>query len=59
VREFFPLTPRGIIEHLDLRQPIYRRTAAGGHFGRDGFSWERTDRAAAIAAAAGAGVAVG
>jgi len=59
VREFFPLTPRGIIDYLDLRRPIYRRTAAGGHFGRDGFSWEQTDRAAALAEAAGAGVAVG
>ncbi|MFM8578045.1 MAG: methionine adenosyltransferase [Planctomycetaceae bacterium] len=59
VREFFPLTPRGIIDHLDLRKPIYRRTAAGGHFGREGFSWERTDRAAEIAAMTGAGVAVG
>jgi len=51
-REFFPLTPRGIIDYLDLRRPIYRRTAAGGHFGRDGFSWEQTDRAAALAEAA-------
>jgi S-adenosylmethionine synthetase len=59
VREFFPLTPRGIIEYLDLRRPIYRKTAAGGHFGRDGFTWEKTDRAAALAEAAGAGVAVG
>jgi S-adenosylmethionine synthetase len=59
VREFFPLTPRGIIDYLDLRRPIYRRTAAGGHFGRDGFTWEQTDRAAALAEAAGAGVAVG
>jgi S-adenosylmethionine synthetase len=59
VREFFPLTPRGIIDHLDLRRPIYRRTAAGGHFGRDGFTWEKTDRAKALAEAAGAGVAVG
>jgi len=49
VREFFPLTPRGIIDYLDLRRPIYRRTAAGGHFGRDGFSWENTDRAAEFA----------
>jgi len=59
VREFFPLTPRGIIDYLDLRRPIYRKTAAGGHFGRDGFSWEQTDRAAALAEAAttGAGVA--
>ena len=59
VREFFPLTPRGIIDHLDLRRPIYRRTAAGGHFGRDGFTWEQTDRARALAEAAGAAVAVG
>jgi S-adenosylmethionine synthetase len=55
VRETFPLTPRGIIEYLDLRQPIYRRTAAGGHFGRDGFSWEKTNKAVALAEAAGAG----
>ena len=59
VREFFPLTPRGIIDYLDLRRPIYRRTAAGGHFGRDGFSWEQTDRARALAEAARAGAAVG
>ena len=55
IREFFKLTPRGIIEYLDLRKPIYRRTAAGGHFGRDGFTWEQTDRAAALAEAARAG----
>jgi len=50
VREVFPLTPNGIIEHLDLRRPIYRPTAAYGHFGRtgDGFTWERTDQAAAL-----------
>ena len=59
VREFFPLTPRGIINYLDLRRPIYRRTAAGGHFGRDGFTWEQTDRARALSEAAGAAVAVG
>ena len=59
VREFFPLTPRGIIDHLDLRKPIYRRTAAGGHFGREGFTWEQTDRAQALAKAARAGAAVG
>jgi S-adenosylmethionine synthetase len=59
VREFFPLTPRGIIDYLDLRRPIYRRTAAGGHFGRDGFTWEQTDRAKALAEAARAGAAVG
>jgi S-adenosylmethionine synthetase len=44
VRDVFPLTPSGIIEHLDLRRPIYQSTAAGGHFGRDQFSWEKTDR---------------
>jgi S-adenosylmethionine synthetase len=54
VREFFPLTPSGIIKHLDLRRPIYRKTAAGGHFGRNEpeFTWERTDKAQALAAAA-------
>src|SRR5690606_35774215 len=45
VREIFPLKPRGIIEHLDLLRPIYRDTAAHGHFGRDLFPWERTDLA--------------
>jgi S-adenosylmethionine synthetase len=47
VREFFPLTPGGIIDHLDLRRPIFRKTAAGGHFGRSDpdFTWENTDRA--------------
>ena len=55
VRDTFPLTPRGIIEYLDLRRPIFRRTAAGGHFGREEFSWEKTDKAAALAEAAGAG----
>lgn len=40
----FDLTPRGIIETLELRRPIYRRTATYGHFGRSGFAWERTDR---------------
>jgi S-adenosylmethionine synthetase len=47
VREHFDLTPRGIIETLDLLRPIYRATSYHGHFGRDeaGFSWERTDRA--------------
>jgi S-adenosylmethionine synthetase len=59
VREFFPLTPRGIIEYLELRKPIFRKTAAGGHFGRDGFSWEKTDKAAKLAQAAKAGAAVG
>ncbi|MBK9121112.1 MAG: methionine adenosyltransferase [Phycisphaerales bacterium] len=55
VREFFPLTPRGIIEHLDLRRPIYRDTARHGHFGRElpNFTWEKTDKAAALRKAAG------
>jgi S-adenosylmethionine synthetase len=50
VREHFQLTPRGIIESLDLRRPIYRKTAAYGHFGRrePDFSWERTDKAASL-----------
>lgn len=45
VRQVFPLTPSGIIEHLDLRRPIFRKTAAGGHFGRTEpeFTWENTD----------------
>lgn len=45
VREVFPLHPKGIIEHLDLRRPIFRPTAAYGHFGRsgDGFTWELND----------------
>jgi S-adenosylmethionine synthetase len=42
VRELFPMTPRGIISELKLRRPIYRKTAAGGHFGRNDpdFTWE-------------------
>jgi len=48
VRDNFDLTPRGIIEHLDLRRPIYKATAAYGHFGRKGFSWESTDVAARL-----------
>ncbi|MFN8091343.1 MAG: methionine adenosyltransferase [Vicinamibacteria bacterium] len=50
IREVFPLTPRGIIEYLDLRRPIFRRTAAYGHFGRTEpeFTWERTDKAGAL-----------
>jgi S-adenosylmethionine synthetase len=59
VREFFPLTPRGIIDYLDLRRPIYRRTAAGGHFGREGFTWEQTDKAKKLAEAARGVAAVG
>jgi len=55
VRNEFRLTPAEIIQTLDLRRPIYQRTAAFGHFGREepGFSWERTDRAAELRAAAG------
>ncbi|WNM58869.1 methionine adenosyltransferase [Candidatus Nitrospira allomarina] len=51
----FPLTPRGIIEHLKLRRPIYKRTAAYGHFGRNepGFTWEKTDIANALRKGAG------
>ncbi len=54
-RASFPLTPAGMIEHLKLRRPIYRKTAAFGHFGRteDTFSWEATDKAAALRSAAG------
>jgi S-adenosylmethionine synthetase len=54
VRAHFKLTPKGIIEDLDLRRPIYKKTAAFGHFGRteDGFTWERTDRADALRKAA-------
>jgi len=56
VRETFPLTPGGIIDYLDLRKPIYRATAAYGHFGRNepGFTWEATSKAQALRAAAGA-----
>jgi S-adenosylmethionine synthetase len=55
VSEHFDLRPAALIQNLDLRRPIYRPTAAYGHFGRDepGFSWERTDQAAALRAAAG------
>ena len=55
VRSHFKLTPKGIIEALDLRRPIYRKTAAFGHFGRTEpeFTWERTDKAAALRADAG------
>ena len=55
VREHFGLKPAQIVEHLDLLRPIYRPTAAYGHFGRDepGFTWERTDMAEALRDAAG------
>ena len=54
VRDMFPLTPGGIIKYLDLRRPIYRLTAAGGHFGRDdaAFTWESTHRAPDLGTAA-------
>jgi S-adenosylmethionine synthetase len=57
IRANFSLTPKGIIESLNLRRPIYQKTAAYGHFGRNEpeFTWEATDKAAALAAqAAGA-----
>ncbi|MEK6233236.1 MAG: methionine adenosyltransferase [Planctomycetales bacterium] len=55
IREHFPLTPAGIIDHLKLRRPIFRQTAAGGHFGRTepDFAWENTDQAEKLAKAAG------
>lgn len=55
IREHFNLTPQGIIKDLQLRQPIYRQTAAYGHFGRTeaGFTWERTDKSEALRSAAG------
>jgi len=55
VRKHFTLTPKGIIEHLKLRRPIYKQTAAYGHFGRNepGFSWEKTDKAALLRREAG------
>jgi S-adenosylmethionine synthetase len=58
IRATFDLTPRGIIEALDLLKPIYEKTAAYGHFGRSekSFTWERTDRKDALADAAGAKV---
>jgi S-adenosylmethionine synthetase len=60
VREHFDLRPAAILRDLDLRRPIYARTAAYGHFGRDDgdFTWERTDKADALREAAGLGAAV-
>ncbi len=54
VRRHFPLTPSGIIQHLNLRRPIFRKTASGGHFGRSEpeFTWERTDKAPVLREAA-------
>jgi S-adenosylmethionine synthetase len=61
VRESFRLTPKAIIETLDLRRPIYKPTAAYGHFGRTGpgFTWEKTDRADTLRKAAGLGAVAG
>ncbi|MCY1297996.1 S-adenosylmethionine synthase [compost metagenome] len=55
VQEHFDLRPKGIVQMLDLLRPIYEKTAAYGHFGREEpeFSWEATDKAAALRAAAG------
>lgn len=55
IREHFELTPAGIIRQLDLRRPIYRKTAAYGHFGRneESFTWEKTDKAEALRQAVG------
>jgi S-adenosylmethionine synthetase len=57
VRKNFALTPKGIMESLNLRRPIYRKTAAYGHFGRNDkdFTWEATDKAAALREQAGLG----
>jgi S-adenosylmethionine synthetase len=59
IRANFSLTPKGIIESLDLRRPIYKKTAAYGHFGRKekDFSWEATDKAEVLRAAAKTAVA--
>ena len=61
IRAYFPLTPKGIIDHLKLRRPIYTQTAAFGHFGRTeaGFSWEAIDKAEALREGKLAGAAVG
>ena len=50
VNKNFDLRPYGIVKMLDLLKPVYRKTASYGHFGRDEFSWEKTDRAAALKA---------
>jgi S-adenosylmethionine synthetase len=52
VRSVFSCTPKAMIEALDLRRPIYKSTASYGHFGREGFPWEKTDKAEALKAAA-------
>ncbi|HNV24144.1 MAG TPA: methionine adenosyltransferase domain-containing protein, partial [Candidatus Omnitrophota bacterium] len=48
VRKHFDLTPKGIIQTLDLRKPVYQKTASYGHFGRSGFAWEKTDKVEAL-----------
>jgi S-adenosylmethionine synthetase len=55
VRKHFPMTPRGIIDYLKLRRPIFRKTASYGHFGRSEpeFTWEKTDKAKALRKDAG------
>ena len=55
VRKVFPLTPKAIIEYLDLRRPIYQATAAYGHFGRheESFTWEKADKAQVLKFEAG------
>ena len=55
VQEHFDLRPKGIVQMLDLLRPIYAKTAAYGHFGREEpeFTWERTDKVAALRASAG------
>ena len=53
IRENFDLRPAGIIKMLDLRRPIYKQTAAYGHFGREHFPWEKTDKAQLLRDAAG------
>jgi len=51
IRQHFDLRPKGIVEMLDLKKPVYRATAAYGHFGRDGFSWEKLDKVDALRSA--------
>ena len=60
VREIFPLTPKAVIDYLDLRRPIFKATAAYGHFGRteDSFTWEKTDKVEALQQAASAAASV-
>jgi S-adenosylmethionine synthetase len=55
IRAHFPLTPKGMIRHLDLLRPIFQKTAAYGHFGRteEEFTWERTDKARTLRKEAG------